>query len=74
MSKLTVTLIPVAEVNQGVRAHVNVAEAAAKIGCSEATIRRAAKRAGVKRIAGRVVAGGILIDTNPVPMVIVYAD
>lgn len=35
----------------------NVAEAAAKLGLSESTIRHQAKRLGVKRIAGRVVKG-----------------
>lgn len=37
----------------------SVSEAAAKLGCSESAVRREAKKLGVKKIAGRVVAGYI---------------
>lgn len=70
---MTITLIPAHEINTGVRAHVSVGEAARMIGVSEATIRRHAKRAGVRKIAGRGVHGGILIDRHPVPLVIAYS-
>ena len=70
---MNVTLIPAEQVNTGVRAHVSVAEAAEKLGVSESTIRRAATRAGVRKIAGRTVRGGILIEAHPVPMVITYS-
>lgn len=67
------TLIPAAAINTGLRAHYSVAEAARAMGVSETTIRRAAKAAGVARIAGRTVAGGILIAARPVDIVIVYS-
>ena len=70
---MKVTLITAEEINNGVRAHVSVAEAAERLEVSESTIRRAAKRAGVNKIAGRTVRGGILIDAYPVPMVITYS-
>ena len=73
MATIDLTLIPTAEINHGTRAHVSVAEAATRLGVSESTIRRAAKAAGVARIDGRTVAGGILIDASPVPLVITYA-
>jgi IS30 family transposase len=70
--KMKVTLIPTAEINAGLKQHFSVAEAAAHLGVAESTIRRAAKKAGVKKIAGRSVRGGILIAARPVPIVITY--
>jgi DeoR/GlpR family transcriptional regulator of sugar metabolism len=70
---LPVTLIPAAKINDGVRSHVSVAEAARILGVSEASIRRAARKAGVQKIAGRTVRGGILIQAYPVPLVITYS-
>jgi hypothetical protein len=70
---MKVQLIPVGEVNQGVRKHLSVSEAAKEIGCSESAIRRAAKAAGVAKISGRTVRGGILIEANPVPICITYS-
>ncbi len=70
---MTTKLIPASEINDGTRLHLSVAEAAQKLGCSESTIRRAAARLGVERIAGRTVRGGILIDRSPVPIVITYS-
>jgi len=74
MAKLSATLIPGSEINNGVRAHVSVAEAAKMLGVSEATVRRAARRLGVRRIAGRTIRGGMLIDRSPVPLLIAYAE
>lgn len=71
---MQITLIPVEQINTGIRAHYSVAEAARALHVSEASIRRAAKRAGVRRIAGSTVRGGILIDARPVPIVIAYAE
>lgn len=68
----TYSLIPTAEINTGVRAHVNVAEAAKRLGVSESTVRRAIRALGVTRVSGRTVRGGILIDAGRVPMVIAY--
>ncbi|HVZ31850.1 MAG TPA: hypothetical protein VG963_05460 [Polyangiaceae bacterium] len=70
---MNVTLIPVEEINVGIRSHVSVAEAAQKMGVSESTIRRAARSAGVRKIAGRTVRGGILIHRRPVDLVIAYS-
>lgn len=70
---MTISLIPTAQINEGVRKHLTLAEAAADIGCSEARIRRAARKLGVQRIAGRTVHGGILITGIHVPIVIAYA-
>lgn len=70
---MNITLIPAANVNDGVRAHLSVREAATRLGISESAIRRAARRAGVTSIAGPAVAGGILIDARPVPIVITYS-
>lgn len=69
---MIVTLIPAAELNNGTRHHCNVTEAAKLLGVTESAIRRAAKRAGVRKIAGQTVRGGILIDRHPVPVVIAY--
>lgn len=73
MSALAVTLVSAGSVNDGVRSHLSLADAARALGCSESRIRRAARAAGVKRISGRTVRGGILIAANPVPIVITYA-
>jgi len=70
---MNLTLIPPAEINTGTSHHVGVAEAARMLGVSESTIRRAARAAGVQRIAGRTVRGGILIARHPVPIVIAYS-
>ena len=70
---MNITLISTSEINNGVRHHCTLAEAAGKLGVSVSTIRRAAKRAGVRKIAGRTVCGGILIDRHPVPVVITYS-
>jgi hypothetical protein len=70
---MTVTLIPVAEINSGTRSHLSLSEAAKKLGCSESAIRRAARRAGVRKITGRTVRGGILIERYPAPIVITYS-
>jgi len=67
------SLVPTAEINTGIRAHVSVSEAARRLGVSETTVRRAIRALGVTRVSGRTVAGGILIDASPVPMVIAYA-
>lgn len=70
---MKVTLIPVEQVNEGVRKHLSVSEAAIELGCSESRIRRAARAVGVSKISGRTVRGGILIDAHPVPIVIAYS-
>ena len=70
---MKVTLIPTKEINEGTKHHLSVAEAATKLDVSETTIRRAAARAGVKKIAGRTVRGGILIANHPYPVVITYS-
>lgn len=72
LTTITVTLIPATEINDGVRDHLSVAEAARTMRVSETAIRRAAKKAGVRKIAGRTVRGGILIAAYPVPIVITY--
>lgn len=73
MTTMRIELIPAAAINDGVRHHVSVTDAAAILGTSESTIRRAARRLGVRRITGRTVRGGILIDRHPVPVVIAYS-
>lgn len=70
---MQITLIPVAEVNEGTKSHLSLAEAAQALGVSESTIRRAARKAGVRKIAGRTVRGGIVIDRHPIPIVIAYS-
>lgn len=70
---MEMTLISAEEVNDGVRRHMSVAEAAVACGCSESRIRRAARRLGVTKIAGGTVRGGILIPAHPVPIVITYS-
>lgn len=50
------------------------AEAAEKLGVSEATIRRTARQLGVKRIAGRAVAGFVKWDRHPVPVCMPYSE
>lgn len=70
---MQITLIPVAEVNEGTKSHLSLTEAAQALGVSESTIRRAARKAGVKKIAGRTVRGGIVIERHPIPIVIAYS-
>lgn len=53
--------------------HMTLAEASRHVQVSESTIRRHAKRAGVQRISGRTVAGGIVIDASPVPVCVTYS-
>lgn len=72
-AKIRASLIPAAHVNDGVRDHLSVAEAAVALGVHDSTIYRAARRLGVQRISGRTVRGGILIEAHPVPIVIVYS-
>lgn len=52
----------------------DVAEAARKLNVSETTIRRAAKRAGVKRIKGRVVSAFLRFDAPRVDVVLPFAE
>lgn len=70
---IAVTLIPASEINRGVYNHCTLAEAARLLGRSESALRRAAKRAGVTRIAGRTVRGGMVFDRAPVPVVVPYS-
>jgi excisionase family DNA binding protein len=70
---INVTLIPASEVNNGTKIHCSVREAAKILGVSDSTIRRAARKAGVKRISGSSVRGGILIDRHPFALVIAYS-
>lgn len=73
MASVTVTLIPAEQINRGLYHHCSVAEAAAILGVSESTIRRAAHKAGVRRLGGRTVRGGIVFDRHPVPIAITYS-
>ena len=50
----------------------NVAEAAQYLRVSESTIRKVAKRLGVRRIKGRSVAGVILFDASPVAVTLPF--
>lgn len=72
---MDMTLIPVEQVNYGVRLHLTVAEAAAALGCTESRIRSAARRLGARKLSsGCTVRGGVLIQAQPVPIVITYSD
>lgn len=70
---MTIKLIPAAEINNGTRIHCSVREAAKLLGVSESALRRAARAAGVTKIAGSTVSGGILIERHPNPIVVTYA-
>ncbi len=52
----------------------NVAEAAQYLRVSESTIRKVAKRLGVRRIKGRSVAGVILFDSSPVAVTLSFSS
>jgi hypothetical protein len=51
----------------------NVAEAAKKLGVSERMIRKTAKQLGVKKIAGRGVAGFVKFDVHPINVVLPFS-
>lgn len=70
---MEMTLIPAEKVNEGVRSHLTVAEAARELGCTESRIRSAARRLGARQFSGRTVRGGVLIPAQPVPIVITYS-
>lgn len=65
-------LIPTSEINTGLRRHVSIVEAAKTLGVSESTIRRAVAKLGVRKIAGRTVRGGLVIEASPVDLCITY--
>ena len=69
----TIRLIPVDEINQGVRYHCSLTEAARKLDVSESALRRAVKQLGVKRVSGQTVRGGILVEHSPFPIVVSYS-
>lgn len=78
IERIVVELIPVGQVNEGVRRHLSLSEASAELGVSTSWIRSRARSLGVSRIAGRTVRGGILITQSiaalPLPIVITYAQ
>jgi hypothetical protein len=51
----------------------SVAEAAKRLGKSESTIRKIAKKLGVKKIAGSAVAGFVKFDTRPLNVVLPFS-
>lgn len=51
----------------------NVAEAAEYLRVSESTVRKVAKRLGVRRIQGQSAAGFVLFDSSPVAVVLPFA-
>ena len=72
---MDIKLITTAEINSPnarARSHETVAGAAEYLGVSETTVRRAIARLGVKKISGRTVAGGILIDAGRIDLCISY--
>jgi len=73
VATINATTIPTSEINTSVRRHMNVRDAARRLGVSESAIRRVARDLGVTRFAGSTVAGGLLIDASPVPIVIAYS-
>lgn len=70
---LNITLVPFSQVNDGIRMFMSVTEAARELNISEATIRRSAAKAGVKKFSGRTTRGGVVIDAHPFPIIITYS-
>ncbi len=68
---MTYAIIPVAEINDGTRAHLTLTEAAERLGVAPGTIRRNARRLGVRRIHGRTVAAGLLISDISGPDIVI---
>ena len=52
----------------------SVADAAKRLGKSEAAIRKIARKLGVKKIAGSVVAGFLKFDAHPLNIVMPFAS
>lgn len=73
MPKIKAELIGAGEINNGVRLHLSVAEAAKRLGVSESAIRYSARRLGVIRFSGKSVRGGVLIRSAPADIVITYS-
>jgi DeoR/GlpR family transcriptional regulator of sugar metabolism len=72
---MTTTLItPAEKANLTVACVYNAAEAAAKLGVAETTIRRECRKAGVKKIAGRTVAGFVRFTSQPVDVVLPFSE
>lgn len=67
-------IVPPPTIGDPTRRHQSVREAAVYLGVSESTIRRTARRLGVRRFAGRAVAGTLLIAAHPFDIAIVFAE
>ena len=67
-------LISHEEHQNGLFLYSSVEEAAKRLGVAETTIRRAARAAGAKRLAGRTIRGFVAFDRSPVPVSIAYAE
>jgi hypothetical protein len=67
-------LITVEERSQMVAAwSPTVGDAAKSLGVSGSTIRRKAAKLGVRKLSGRSVAGFVLFESHPVPVVVAYS-
>ena len=67
-------LITTQEQATSVTAFCTITEAAKTLNCTETTIRRCAKKLGVRKIKGQTAAGFILIASHPVDVAIAYHE